>query len=70
MTESIEMTKLDPQEKSRVYTFPGGEVRLENVVEFCARASGTHRLKTADGKLHIVPTGWIHIEIDTTAWTV
>jgi hypothetical protein len=64
-----EATKL--QEKSRVYYFPNGEkVELINVVELVVRESGTHRIKTADKKLHIVPVGWIHIEIDEENWTV
>lgn len=67
----IELTKLDPAEKSRVYTFPNGEtVSLTNVTQFLARPSGNHRLRTADGKLHIVPTGWIHLEIDAAGFTV
>jgi hypothetical protein len=67
----VEMTKLTPSEKSRVYTFSSGEkVTLENVTEFCARPSGTHRLRTADGRLHIVPPTWLHIEIDAGDWTV
>lgn len=67
----MELTELNPPERSRTYTFPGGEtVRLENVTHFLARESGTHRLKTGDGRLHIVPTGWLHIEIDTDSWTL
>jgi len=67
----IELNELKPSEKSRTYTFPGGElVRLENVTHFLARDSGTHRLKTADGKLHIVPVGWLHIEIEAESFTV
>lgn len=58
-------------EKQRIYTFPGGDkVVLNKVVELVVRESGTHRIKTADEKLHIVPTGWIHVEIDEKEWTV
>ncbi len=64
------MTVLNPPEKTRTYTFPNGTVVLTNVIEFEARPSGTHRLKTGDGKLHIVNTGWLHIELDTTAFTL
>lgn len=64
------MIELNPPEKARVYEFPGGEtVILENVTHFLNRPTN-HRLKTADGKLHIVPMGWLHIEIDTTEWTL
>lgn len=67
----MELTPLNPQEKNRIYTFPNGEkVALQDVTHFLARESGTHRLKTADGKLHIVPVGWMHIEIDAAAFTV
>ena len=59
------------KESSRTYFFPSDEkVVLLNVTELIVRDSRTHRLKTADNKLHIIPTGWIHIEIDETEWTV
>lgn len=58
-------------EATRTYHFPGGEkVKLTNVVAFLARPSGTHRLKTSDGKLHIVQAGWLHIEIEASAFTI
>lgn len=59
------------KESKRVYHFPNNEtVVLENVTELIVSASGNHRLKTADKKLHIVPTGWNHIEIHEKDWTV
>ncbi|MDU4694236.1 MAG: hypothetical protein E6Y08_00345 [Paenibacillus sp.] len=59
------------KESSRTYFFPNGsKVVLLNVIELIVRDSGTHRLKTADNKLHIIPVGWIHIEIDESEWTV
>lgn len=65
MSEAIKLT-----EKQRTYTFPGGDkVTLENVTELKVSESGNHRIK-AGGKLHIIPVGWIHIEIDETEWTV
>lgn len=60
-------------EKYRAYDFgPFGKIELENVIELVVRDSGTHRLKTADGHLHIVPEGWIHIEIEDEIkeWTL
>lgn len=59
-------------EQTRTYYFPNNEqVKLMNVVELIVRDSGTHRLKTADNKLHIIPIGWLHIEIeDKGEWTV
>jgi hypothetical protein len=66
-----DMTELNPTEASRIYTFPGGDrVTLTHVTHLLVRPSGSHRLKTADGRLHIVPAGWIHIELDTSAWTL
>lgn len=67
---SIEMIKLNPPERARTYQFPSGKVELAGITEFCARPSGTHRLRTADGKLHIIPVGWIHVEIDADEWTL
>lgn len=64
-------TPVSLKESSRTYYFPGGEkIVLTNVTELVVRESGTHRLKTADDKLHIIPTGWIHIEIDEKDWTI
>ena len=67
----VEPIKLNPIEKSRVYIFPKGEkIMLQNVEELETSESGNHRLKTKDGKLHIIPRGWLHIEIDTEDWTI
>lgn len=67
----ITMTPVTPPEKSRTYTFPANErITLVGVTHFLARTSGTHRLRTADGKLHIVPVGWLHIEIDAKEFTL
>jgi hypothetical protein len=64
------MIELSPAEATRTYRFPGGEtVVLKDVTHFLNRPTN-HRLKTADGKLHIVPTGWIHVEIDAKEWTL
>jgi len=68
---AIDMIELNPIEKTRVYSFPNGEtVSLENVTHFAVSKSGTHRLKTGDGKMRIVPVGWHHIEIDAAEWTL
>jgi len=67
----LELTKLEKPETKRTYTFPGGEkVVIDNVTHFLARESGTHRLKTANGRLHVVPTGWVHIEIDASDFSL
>lgn len=52
------------KERRRIYRFVGAKVELENVEELIISNSGNHRLKTADGRKHIVPPGWVHIEID------
>lgn len=59
-------------EKKRTYSFPCNlAVVVENVTELIVRESGDHRLKTADGHLHIIPTGWLHLEIEGAEdWTV
>lgn len=63
-------------EQTRTYYFPKGDIiKLINVFEVKVSDSGNHRIKTktSEGKvlLHIIPTGWLHIEIDTPKqdWT-
>jgi hypothetical protein len=57
-------------EQARTYTFPGGTtVSLKGVVSINVSKSGTHRINTKDGKKHIIPTGWIHIEFDAEDWS-
>lgn len=68
--EPMVLQELSPQERTRTYHFPKGDVVLHDVTHFLARPSGTHRLQTKDGKLHIVPKGWLHIEIDADSFTV
>jgi len=66
-----EPTIFNPPEKKRIYHFSKGDkVILRNVTELVVRPSGTHRLKTADGKSHVIPTGWIHIELVIKDWSV
>lgn len=57
------------QEQNRTYTFPTGKVTLEGVVDINVSKSGTHRINTKDGKKHIVPPGWIHIEFEAASWS-
>lgn len=60
------------EETERIYSFPGNwHVNLKDVIELLVRPSGTHRLKTKDGRMHIIPTGWIHIDIlSPKSWVV
>lgn len=66
-----EMNELLPKESKRTYHFPKGEkVYIENITHLSVSASGTHRLKSEDGMLHIIPTGWIYIKIQAEDWTI
>lgn len=52
------------RERRRTYLFPGGNtVVIKNPVELVVRPSGSHRVKTADGKVYIVARGWLCVEI-------
>lgn len=66
-TEPVELT-----EKTRTYDFGEHSVVLEGVVELVVRDSGTHRIKTQDGLLHVIAPGWLAIHIDDggKGWTV
>lgn len=67
---SVEMQEIKG-EQWRVYEFPNGQcVKLDKVTHLGVRLSGTHRLRTADGLLHIVPPGWLHITIGADDWTL
>ena len=60
-------------EKVRRYLFPDTGFTLYDVTELIVSDSGNHRIKTKDGKLHIISPGWVHIEITPGAeqdWTV
>ncbi|WP_268891233.1 hypothetical protein [Agromyces humi] len=41
-------------------------------MELTVRPSGSHRLKSADGRLHVIPSTWIAITIEDESgnWTV
>ena len=65
----LDLTKLEQPERKRTYTFPGGEkIEILGVTHIAVKT--THRLQTSDGKLHIVPSGWLHIEIDAPGFSV
>lgn len=49
-------------EKYRVYCYPDGTiVRLEEPVALNVSKSGGHRVYTADGISHYIPSGWNHL---------
>lgn len=55
-------------EKQRIYHYlSGAKLVLNNVEGLYIRPSENHRVK-ADGRLWIVPPGWIALEIDETEW--
>lgn len=68
----VEETPIKLNEMRRTYVFPNNNrISLFGVQELIVRKSGTHRLKTANGLMHIIPTGWIHIEISSEdGWVV
>jgi hypothetical protein len=69
-----EMAELTPPERKRVYHVEGGhKFELTIVTHFLARPSGTHRLRTADGRLWVIPAAVVNrsaIEIDADGWTL
>jgi len=56
-------------ESFRRYHFQSGVFTVEHVVGLCIRASGTHRLNTADGRKFVIPAGWLAIEIGAESWS-
>lgn len=67
--------KVDEKSRTYVYAQDGGlvECRYEDVVELIVRPSGSHRLVTADGKLHFASAGFLSIRIEPKEkgqWTV
>ena len=63
MNKLIKGKEYSVEETKRRYVFVGKDIELEGVKEIVVSHSGNHRIKTADGKLHIIPPTWIHIEI-------
>jgi len=61
---------VEVDEQDRVYTFPAGDkVEIIGVRSIHVSKSGTHRINTLDGKKHIIPNTWIHIEFSADKWT-
>ena len=60
-------------ETSRTYFFSNNDtIVVDNVRELFVSASGNHRLKTEDGTLVIIASGWLAISIidSKKEWTV
>ena len=58
------------EKQNRVYTFPNGaQIEIKNVISINVSKNGTHRINTEDGKKHIIPSGWVHIEFDADEWS-
>ena len=55
--------------QNRIYEYPDCKIEVKNVTSINVSKSGTHRLNTNDGKKHIIPPGWRHIEFDAKEWT-
>lgn len=69
MNEPVKMSKIEPAERKRIYHFSNGcKLELSDVTDICVRPSGTHRLKTGDGRHWIVQPGWVAIELDIDDW--
>jgi hypothetical protein len=58
-------------EDSRTYLFANRDIELTDVRELIVRDSGTHRVRTADGRLHVIAPGWLAITIvdSSQEWT-
>lgn len=71
-TSIADQTPVQLTEKTRVYDFGDKQVTLEEVRELIVRDSGSHCVRTAGGRLHIIAPGWIAVHIDDGGknWTV
>jgi len=68
----IEGTTTTLKERQRRYIFADREIVLDEVIELTVRPSGSHRVKTSDGRLHVIATNWLAITItdESHDWTV
>jgi hypothetical protein len=57
-------------ERSRTYVFAQGEYTVKNAVGLCVRPSGSHRVEDAQGGKHIVPSGWMAIQVEADNWSL
>lgn len=67
---AVELTPINPPERTRTYVFPNNHrLAFANVKAVGVRPSGTHRLELADGRRVIVAPNWLAIELDVDGWT-
>ena len=60
--ENVE--KIELNEVSRVYMFPGNqELKIENAKICFIDENGTHRLQNEKGEIYIVPYRWLGFKI-------
>jgi len=60
--ENVE--KIELNEVSRVYMFPGNqELKIENAKICYIDENGTHRLQNEKGEIYIVPYRWLAFKI-------
>jgi hypothetical protein len=53
-------------EKTRLYYWNEDIAVYLKGVTHVEERKNEHRLRTLDGKQHVVPEGWVHLEIDAT----
>ena len=59
--ENMSFSSLESEEQ-RTYIFPKGDkILIEEPVALNVSRSGGHRIITASGKVHYIPTGWIDL---------
>jgi|ETN02SMinimDraft_2_1059926.scaffolds.fasta_scaffold21737_4 hypothetical protein len=66
----VELIKLKAPEKSRTYYYSDGTVETIYDITHFGTTKTTHRLKSSNGLLHIVASGWRRIEIDADYFTL
>lgn len=50
----------------RSYRFPQGTVTINDPIALHISDSGTHYIIDEDGKVHVIPTGWIELIWDSS----
>jgi hypothetical protein len=68
----IDLTELNPKEKTRTYTFPNGEKVVLNERNALHGSGQRHAPAQTVGRqaAHRAEVGWLHIEIDAEKFTL